>query len=61
MHDDEKTRLLFGPYATPAFRYGDTVSCLIRGEIEIVELADAPIPRPVGKRAGRVSASLTYS
>jgi hypothetical protein len=47
--DDDRTRLLFGPYATPAFRYGDTARCVIRGEIEIVELTDAPIPWPVGK------------
>jgi hypothetical protein len=49
MPDDERTRLLFGPYATPAFSYGDTVECAIRGEVEIVGLTDAPIPWPVGK------------
>jgi hypothetical protein len=49
MPDDGRTRLLFGPYGTPAFHYGDTVDCLIRGEIEVVGLTDAPVPWPVGK------------
>ena len=41
---------MFGPYQTPAFDYGDTVQCAIRGEVEAVGLTDAPIPWPVGKR-----------
>lgn len=46
----DRLKLLFGPYATPLFHYGDVVSCEIRGEVEIVGLTGALIPWPIGKR-----------
>jgi hypothetical protein len=58
--DADRCRLQFGPYATPVFRYGDTVACLIRGEIEIVGLTEAPIPWPKG-RAGRQRPLILYA
>lgn len=39
-------KLRFGPYATPRYRYGRTVTCLIRGKVTITGLTDAPIPWP---------------
>jgi hypothetical protein len=36
-------------YRTPAFRYGQRVQCLARGEVTIVGLSNAPIPWPIGK------------
>jgi hypothetical protein len=45
----QRVRLLFGPYRTPAFRYGDRMYCTIRGEVEVVGLAPGPIPWPVGR------------
>jgi hypothetical protein len=39
-----------GRYRTPRVRYGQTVRCLLRGEVEVVGLTDAPIPWPLGKR-----------
>jgi hypothetical protein len=47
MHTPENCRLLFGPYRTPVFKYGDVVICDVRGEVEIV---GGRIPWPVGKR-----------
>src|SRR5262245_48485961 len=41
--------LLFGPYKTPRFKYGEAVTCEARGKVIICGLTDAPIPWPVGK------------
>ena len=43
----------FGPYPTPAFRYGDVVICDVRGQVELCGLTKGPIPWPVGKRDRR--------
>jgi hypothetical protein len=43
-------QLLFGPYRAPRFKVGQTVTCAICGEIEIVGLTDGRIPWPIGKR-----------
>jgi len=50
--DDDRHRLLFGPYKTPRFRYGDTVFCERIGDAVITGLSDGPIPWPIGKRVG---------
>jgi hypothetical protein len=42
----DRFKLRFGPYRTPRFRYGQIVRCLMRGEVKIVGLTDAPIPWP---------------
>jgi hypothetical protein len=39
-----------GSYTTPGFTYGDRVVCAIRGEVPIVGVREAPIPRPLGKQ-----------
>ena len=49
MEDSDRYRLMFGPYTTPDFAYGDVVVCARRGEVEIVGLSSGPIPWPVGK------------
>jgi hypothetical protein len=49
---DTDTTLL-GAYATPTFQYGDVVMCALRGEVTLLGLRDAPVPWPVGKKAGR--------
>jgi hypothetical protein len=46
----DRHRLLFGPYRTPVFKYGDVVICDVRGQVEIVGLSAGRIPWPVGKR-----------
>jgi hypothetical protein len=48
--DADRHRLLFGPYRTPVFKYGDVVICESRGQVEIVGLSGGRIPWPVGKR-----------
>src|SRR5262245_31583628 len=53
---------LLGRYATPAFRYGDVVTCEMRGEVTIVGLREAPIPWPLGKKKGqRVRGLVLYA
>src|SRR3954447_21968886 len=50
MTDDERFRLLFGPYTTPVFQYGDDGFCAMRGEVIVCGLTAARIPWIVGKR-----------
>src|SRR5262245_40437741 len=54
---------LLGSYATPAFEYGDVVSCARRGDVRIVGLSEAPIPWPIGQRLpkGRARALVLYA
>jgi hypothetical protein len=49
VNDADRYRLP-GRYQTPRFRYGRTVWCAVRGEVEVVGLHEAPILWPVGKR-----------
>ncbi len=58
MHPADRFRLL-GTYRTPRFRYGRTVRCAVRGEVEVVSLHEAPIPWPVGQR-GRAKSLVVY-
>jgi len=50
MTNDDHFRLLFGPYKTPVFRYGDGAFCELHGDIILCGLTDAPIPWPTGKK-----------
>jgi hypothetical protein len=50
MPDADRHRLLFGPYRTPIFNYGDVVICDVRGQVEIVGLSGGRIPWLVRKR-----------
>jgi hypothetical protein len=52
MNDADRYRLL-GSYATPAFSYGDVVTCAVRGDLVLCGLSSAPIPWPIGKRPGK--------
>src|SRR5689334_9468547 len=49
----DKPPVLLGSYSTPAFRLGDRVHCLLRGEVEIVCLSSGSIPWPVGRNLPR--------
>lgn len=59
MHPRVRHRLLFGPYATPSFKLGQTVEDEIRGEVKIVGITAGRIPWPIGKR-GRARAIVFY-
>jgi hypothetical protein len=50
MTDDDRFKLLFGPYRTPVFKYGDDAFCELRGDVILCGLTDAPIPWPTGKK-----------
>jgi hypothetical protein len=45
----DNTKLHFGPYSTPSFRYGQRIACLARGEVTVWKLFKGRIPWPVGK------------
>jgi hypothetical protein len=49
-----------GRYRTPRARVGRFVRCLIRGEVEVVGIHDAPISWPLGKTSRR-SAIIVYA
>lgn len=42
-------QLQFGPYKTPRFKFGDTVTCELRGAISITGFSDGRIPWPIGR------------
>jgi hypothetical protein len=44
VQDTDRFRLLFGPYRTPPFRYGQRVLCDVRGLVVVCGLTDASIP-----------------
>jgi hypothetical protein len=48
MDDADRFRLL-GTYRTPRFRIGQRVRCLVRGEVIITGMTEAPIPWPLAK------------
>jgi hypothetical protein len=59
MTDDDRFKLLFGPYRTPKVRLGRVLTCEARDdEVIVVGYSDAPIPWPVGQRRGRGARTL---
>jgi hypothetical protein len=53
MTNRERFRLLFGPYTTPRFRYGQVVADEARDcDVTIVGLSNARMPWPLGWRGG---------
>lgn len=53
MTNDDRFKLLFGPYQTPRLKYGDVVTCEVRGRVKIVGLTEARIPWPKGRKGKR--------
>jgi hypothetical protein len=60
MHEHVRFKLLFGPYRTPRFHYGDVVTCEIRGNVKIVGLTAARIPWPKCRTGKRCRAIILY-
>src|SRR5262249_1254051 len=56
MHDAERYKLLFGPYAAPPFAYGQVLACAVRGPAIVCGLSAGRIPGPLGKRSPRAGA-----
>jgi hypothetical protein len=52
-HAEERTRLLHGPYAAPACRVGDVLTCERYGESVVAEMSAGSIPWPVCRAPGR--------
>jgi hypothetical protein len=52
--DDDRFKLLYGPYRTPRVRVGEVLSCEYRDcDVIVTGFSDAPIPWPLGRRRGR--------
>ncbi len=51
MNDADRFKLPFGPYRTPRFRYGRTVTCLVRGRVMVCGL------RPYGRSRTRADSA----
>jgi hypothetical protein len=45
-------KLIAGPYAPTELQSGTVVTCLIRGQMEVCGMSDAPIRWPLGRRPG---------
>jgi hypothetical protein len=60
MTEKDRFKLLFGPYRTPRFKYGDVVTCEIRGDVKIVGLTAARIPWPKCRSGKRSRAIILY-
>jgi len=60
MSDDDRFKLLFGPYRTPVFKYGDDAFCELRGDVILCGLTDAPIPGPTGKNRAAGMSRVQY-
>jgi hypothetical protein len=57
--DDDRYRLLHGPYAAPRCRPGKRLMCGVRGAVIVCGLSAGRIPWPVGKR-GRAKALIVF-
>jgi hypothetical protein len=53
MYAARRQGLCFGPYRIPRCRVGQRVECLIRGEVRVVGLSNAPKRWPIGEKDGR--------
>jgi hypothetical protein len=60
MREHDRFKLLFGPYRTPRFKYGDVVTCEMRGDVKIVGLTAARIPWPKCRTGKRSRAIILY-
>jgi hypothetical protein len=60
MHEHDRFKLLFGPYRTPRFKYGDVVTCEMRGDVKIVGLTAARILWPKCRTGKRSRAIILY-
>ena len=59
MHESERVKLL-GKYGSPRFKYGDVVTCAIRGKVKIVGLSNGRIPWPKCRSGKRARAIILY-
>jgi len=48
--DEDRFKLLFGPYRTPVFKYGDDAFCALHGDVILCGLTAARLPWPIGKK-----------
>ena len=59
MNQNRRTKLRFGPYRTPRFKYGDVVFCERASEVRLCGLSKGRIPWPTCRR-GTARAIVLY-
>ena len=52
MLEQERVKLLFGPYRTPKCKVGRRLRCVMRGKVTVAGLSDAPIQWPYVPQPG---------
>jgi hypothetical protein len=52
MLEQERVKLLFGPYRTPKCKVGHRLRCVMRGKVTVAGLSDAPIQWPYVPQPG---------
>ena len=50
--DEERFRLLRGPYVAPKTKVGGSLVCRLRGRVKVSAMSTAPIPWPIVHRPG---------
>jgi hypothetical protein len=49
MLEQERVKLLFGPYRTPKCKVGRCLRCAMRGKVTVAGLSDAPDPMAIAR------------
>jgi hypothetical protein len=44
VQEQDRVRLLYGPYEMPNYKVGGWLRCRMRGKVRVAGLTDAPIP-----------------
>ena len=52
MMQEDRVKLLFGPYQTPKCKFGGTLRCRMRGKMKVKGITDAPIHWPYTFKRG---------
>ena len=52
MLEQERVKLLFGPYRTPKCKVGRRLRCVVHGKVAVAGLSDAPIQWPYVPQPG---------
>ncbi len=52
MSEEDRLRLLHGPYRPPRVKPGAALRCEVRGTLVVAGFSDGPIPWPVARNDG---------
>src|SRR4051812_6825409 len=54
MHNNDRFKLLYGPYRMPKCKVGKSLRCRIRGEVKVIGITDALIQWPYTLQDGGI-------